>query len=122
MRFVRVGFLSHMGSGWDSLIESREIFHIVSYSSVIICYEVEDATQHASVRTLANPSIDIETHMVSGDREEDIYMCDPFVLYTPLGMDGRKHGGPEASPSMRQHHHAQKPRETMGEIECRLKC
>ena len=49
-------------------------------------------------------------------------MSDPFVLYTPLGMDEREHGGPEASPSMIQHHHAQKPSDTMGEIECRLKC
>ena len=49
-------------------------------------------------------------------------MSDPFVLYTPLGMDEREHGGPEASPLMIRHYHAQKHSETMGEIECRLKC
>ena len=62
-----------MGSGWDSLIELREISHIVSYSSVKFCYEVEDATLNALERTSANPSFDIETHTVSGNREENVY-------------------------------------------------
>ena len=94
MRFVRVGFFSHMGSGWDSLIELREIFHIVSYSSVKICYEVENATQNVSVITSADPSIDIETHTVSGDREEDIYICvirSYYILHW-VWMDGSMEG------------------------------
>ena len=73
MRFVRVGFPLHMGSGWDSSTELRKISHTVSYSSVKSCYEVEAAILNALERTSADPSFDIETHTVSGNWEENVH-------------------------------------------------